>query len=264
MDRRSQISILLEDPATSALITDIDGTLCRIVGRPERAKVPARARKSLEILGERFGTVACVSGRPARVARSMVGVDSITYFGNHGLELIAPEGEKPTVQLDPDEVRRPADFVRQHDNPFWVAAGIRIEDKGPIQALHWRGADERTEAQVQEIATEAEQAGLAIHWGRKVLELRPRGMAGKAGAVEQLLDRTGVETVAFAGDDRTDLDAAIRLREMKDRGEIARLILVAVASEEGPPELVEMADIVLDDPDEWLDLVEFLAVGESS
>jgi soluble P-type ATPase len=37
-----------------------------------------------------------------------------------------------------------------------------------------------------------------------------------------------------------------------------------VASEEGPPELVEMADIVLDDPDEWLDLVEFLAVGESS
>jgi soluble P-type ATPase len=51
---------------------------------------------------------------------------------------------------------------------------------------------------------------------------------------------------------------------MKDRGEISRLVLVAVASEEGPPELVEMADIVLDDPDEWLDLVEFLAVGESS
>jgi phosphoglycolate phosphatase-like HAD superfamily hydrolase len=89
-------------------------------------------------------------------------------------------------------------------------------------------------------------------------------MEGKAGAVEHLLEGTGVETVAFAGDDRTDLDAAIRLREMKDRGEIARLILVAVASEEGPPELVEMADIVLDDPDEWLDLVEFLAVGESS
>ena len=250
--------------AKSALITDVDGTLCRIVGRPERARVPARARRGLETLSTFLNTVACVSGRPARVARDMVGVDSITYFGNHGLELIAAEGEKPTVQLDPEEVRRPAEFLRVHDNPFWVAAGIRIEDKGPIQALHWRGADDRTEARVREIAAEAEEAGLATHWGRKVLELRPRGMEGKAGAVEQLLEGTGVETVAFAGDDRTDLDAAIRLREMHERGEISRLVLVAVASEEGPAELVEMADIVLDDPDEWLDLVEFLALEAST
>lgn len=264
MDRRSEISILLEDPEKSALITDVDGTLCRIVGRPERAAVPARARKSLEMLADRLGVVACVSGRPARIARSMVGVETITYFGNHGLELIAPEGEKPTVQLDPEEARRPALFIRDHDNPFWVAAGIRIEDKGPIQALHWRGADERTEVQVREIAEEAEQAGLAIHWGRKVLELRPRGMEGKAGAVEQLLEGSGVDTVAFAGDDRTDLDAAIRLREMQERGDIARLLIFAVASEEGPPELVEMADVVLDDPDEWLDVIESLASGEKA
>lgn len=264
MDRHSRISILLDDPARSALITDVDGTLCRIVGRPERARVPARARQGLEILSGHLGTVACVSGRPARVARNMVGVESITYFGNHGLELIAPEGEKPTVQLDPEEVRRPAEFIRDHDNPFWVEAGIRIEDKGPIQALHWRGADDRTEARVREIAAEAEEAGLAIHWGRKVLELRPRGMEGKAGAVEQLLEGTEVETVAFAGDDRTDLDAAIRLREMEERGDIPRLVLVAVASEEGPPELVEMADIVLDDPDEWLDLIDFLAKEASA
>lgn len=264
MDRRDRISVLLDDPARSALITDVDGTLCRIVGRPERARVPARARKGLEVLSERFGMVACVSGRPARVARSMVGVDSITYFGNHGLELIAPEGEKPTVQLDPEEVRRPAEFIRGHDNPFWVAAGIRIEDKGPIQALHWRGADDRTEATVREIAAEAEAAGLVTHWGRKVLELRPRGMEGKAGAVEQLLEGEDIETVVFAGDDRTDLDAAVRLRELQGRGDIANLILVAVASEEGPPELVEMADIVLDDPDEWLDLIEFLALEASA
>lgn len=255
----SPIAILLEDPERSALITDVDGTLCRIVGRPERAVVPSRARASLEALADRLAIVACVSGRRAQVVRKMVGVDGLAYYGNHGLEVIAPEGERPRILLDEGEAERAARFVRDNDSPFWVSAGIRVEDKGPIQALHWRGADDRTEQAVREIAEQASEAGLAIHWGRKVLELRPIGMVGKAGAVEELLDGSGVNTVVFAGDDRTDLDAARQLREMQEDGRIGRLVLVAVASDEGPPELVEMADVVLDDPDDWLDLLVGLA-----
>lgn len=258
MTSEPTLSVLLEDPDSSALITDVDGTLCRIVGRPERAVVPARARAALETLAERLEVVACVSGRPVEVVSRMVDVPSVTYIGNHGLEVIEPGGSR-VVELDAEEVGLTADFVRRNDSPFWVSAGIRVEDKGPIQALHWRGADDRTEQAVREIAEQASASGLDIHWGRKVMELRPPGMEGKAGAVESLLEGRNVRTVVFAGDDRTDLEAAIRLRELDEAGDIEKLILVAVASDEGPPELVEMADVVVDDPDRWIDMLRDLA-----
>lgn len=259
MDSESPLAFLLDAPDRSALLTDVDGTLCQIVGRPEMAKVPSLASRSLEALADRLALVACITGRPARRARAMVGVDSVTYFGNHGIELIRAGRESPAVMLDPDEATRAREFVTRNDSPFWVAAGIRLEDKGPIQALHWRGAGERTEAMVGEIATEASEAGLATHWGRKVLELRPPGMEGKAGAVEELLKGTDITNVAFAGDDWTDLDAANRLRELKAAGEIDRLLLVAIDSDEGPDQLVEMADVVLPDTDAWVAMVGELA-----
>lgn len=257
----SPLSVLLDDPGRSALLSDIDGTLCRIVDRPENARVPAKATESLENLSDKLGLVACVTGRPALVGRAMVGAPSVTYFGNHGLELLRPEDERPEIGLDPDQVDRARRFVAENDNPVWVEAKIRLEDKGPIQALHWRGAGPRTEDMVRQIADRANTAHLSTHWGRKVLELRPPDMDGKAGAVEKLLGENGFETVVFAGDDKTDLEAVERLQEMRDRGQIADLLVAAVDSSEGPEELVERADMVVSEPDEWIDLIAELAAG---
>ena len=52
---------------------------------------------------------------------------------------------------------------------------IRIEDKGPINAFHWRGAPDEAAAEtwLTGVAQEAEADGFDIHWGRKVLEIRP-------------------------------------------------------------------------------------------
>ncbi|MBN8866562.1 MAG: trehalose-phosphatase [Solirubrobacterales bacterium] len=240
-------------------MSDVDGTLCRIVDRPDRAKVPARARESLETLADHLALVACITGRPSPVARKMVGAEKITYFGNHGLSYIRPGQDRPTVVIEGEEAERARNFIRDNDNPFWVTAKIRIEDKGPIQALHWRGAGHRTEEIVRGIADHAQSAGLATHWGRKVLELRPPGMEGKAGAVDELLDGTEIDTVVFAGDDRTDYEAAVRLRKLAEDGRLRNLTIVAIDSDEGPPELVEMADLVVAEPEEWIDLIEDLA-----
>jgi trehalose 6-phosphate phosphatase len=259
MNHDSPLSLLLKDPGRSALMSDVDGTLCRIVDRPEKAKVPVKAKDSLETLSKDLALVACVTGRPAKVARRMVGADSVTYFGNHGLELLEPGNEEPVMVLEGEQVTRAARFVADHDSPHWVAAKIRVEDKGPIQALHWRGAGERTEAFVREIAEQARNADLVTHWGRKVLELRPPDMEGKAGAVEALLTDTGLTTVVFAGDDQTDLDAVKRLRKMKADGQVEELLIVAVDSDEGPPELMEIADIVVAGSDDWIDMVATLA-----
>ncbi|MDQ2621525.1 MAG: trehalose-phosphatase [Actinomycetota bacterium] len=253
------LSVLLEDPSRSALLSDVDGTLCRIVDRPDRARVPARARRSLEVLADELALVACVTGRLTRTARELVGARNVTYFGNHGLGLLRPGDDRPEVIIDAPDAARAPDFIAANDDPVWVEAKIRIEDKGPIQALHWRGAGERTEGMVRKIAEQAEEAGLDTHWGRKVLEIRPPGMAGKAGAIDILLGGADLDTVVFAGDDRTDLEAAIRLRELLADDQIKNLVIVAIDSDEGPPELVEMADVVVGEPEEWIDLIEGLA-----
>jgi trehalose 6-phosphate phosphatase len=253
---------LRAEPARAAILTDVDGTLAPIVPRPEEAAVPAHATELLVRLSERYGLVGCVSGRRAEEARRLVGVDGIAYAGNHGLELLLPGEGAP--RFDPSLQGREGDaaaFVSELGTGAPAAAGLRLEDKGPIQALHWRGAeDERgAEARAHEIAAVAGRAGLEPRWGRKVLELRPPGGGGKDAAVAALLTADGVTAAVYAGDDRTDLDAFRRLRELCEAGELEAAVCVGVVSDEGPPELLEEADLRVDGPAGWLALLEALA-----
>jgi len=260
--RRALLEPLRADPARAAVLTDVDGTLAPIVERPEQAAVPERARELLEALNGRFGLVGCISGRRALEARRLVGVEGIAYAGNHGLELLAPGAAEP--ELDPAVVGQEhsaARFLAGLDPDELAAAGLRREDKGPIQTLHWRGAEDEqaAEARAHEIAAEAGRARLEPHWGRKVLELRPVGGGGKDAAVAALLAADGVTGAIYAGDDRTDLDAFRRLRELSGEGRLERVVCVGVLSPEAPPELVEESDITVDGPAGWLELLAELA-----
>ena len=253
---------LRDDPARAAIFTDVDGTLAPIVPRPEQAVVPARARELLGHLGERYALVGCISGRRAEEARRLVDVDGIAYAGNHGLELLLPGEEE--VRFDPSLEGRERDaaaFVASRDDGALDGAGLRLEDKGPIQALHWRGAADETaaEARAHEIAADAGRAGLELRWGRKVLELRPPGGGGKDAAVAALLAMDGIEAAVYAGDDRTDLDAFRRLRELQEAGKLETAVCVGVVSAEGPAELPAESDMTVGGPDGWLALLEALA-----
>ncbi len=253
---------LRADPAHAAILTDVDGTLAPIVPRPEEAAVPKQASELLARLSERYGLVGCVSGRQAEEARRLVGVADLAYAGNHGLELLLPGDEAP--RPDPSLQGREGDaaaFVGDLGDEALAEAGLRLEDKGPIQALHWRGADDEraAEARAHEIAAGAGRAGLELRWGRKVLELRPAGGGGKDAAVAALLATDGVMAAVYAGDDRTDLDAFRRLRELDEEGELGAAVCVGVASEEGPSELAEEADLIVDGPAGWLALLQALA-----
>jgi trehalose-phosphatase len=256
------LAALRADPARAAILTDVDGTLAPIVERPERAAVPARATELLARLGASYGLVGCVSGRRAEQARRLVGLESLAYAGNHGLELLLPGDEAP--RPDPSLEGREGDaaaFVAGLDAGSLRTAGLRPEDKGPIQALHWRGAeDERAaEARAHEIAAAGGRAGLEPRWGRKVLELRPAGGGGKDAAVAALLATDGVTRAAYAGDDRTDLDAFRRLRDLAAAGELETAVCVGIVSAEGPAEIAEEADVTVEGPDGWIDLLAALA-----
>lgn len=256
------LALLRDEPAHAAILTDVDGTLAPIVPKPEEATVPARAAELLARLNETYGLVGCVSGRQAVEARALVGLDDIAYAGNHGLELLLP-GEK-APRLDPSlqgRERDAASFISSLGTASLGDAGLRLEDKGPIQALHWRGADDEraAEAHAHELAAAAGREGLELRWGRKVLELRPPGGGGKDAAVAALLATDGMTSAVYAGDDRTDLDAFRRLRELREGGDLEAAVCVGILSDEGPPEIAEEADLTVDGPAGWLVLLEALA-----
>ncbi|HEX8054134.1 MAG TPA: trehalose-phosphatase, partial [Thermoleophilaceae bacterium] len=241
---------LTEAPDRTALLFDIDGTLAPIVERADDATVPKQAAQLLGALATRYACVACISGRAAADARRLVGVGRIAYAGSHGAEILAP-GARAAVAIPAfatwaDPIHR---FVAERDDPELRRLRVRIEDKGPIMAFHWRGApDEGTaETRVQAIAAEAEAGGLAIHWGRKVLEVRPPVPISKGRAVREFVRSSGARAAMYAGDDATDLDAFDALDELAAEGELDLALRVGVRSDEGPAAIVERADLVVDD-----------------
>jgi trehalose 6-phosphate phosphatase len=253
---------LRADPRSAAVLCDIDGTLAPIVADPVEARVPADTREALRALARRFGLVACVSGRRAVQARSVVGVDELTYAGNHGLELLRPGASE--ADLDPavgERARAAHDFVGELDPSSLSQAGLSLEDKGPIQALHWRTASEQRAAEhrAAEVAARAERAGLVPHWGRKVLEIRPTSEVHKGTAVRRLVAATGVRRALFAGDDRTDVDAFDALRAISADGGLQDAVCIGVASEEQPADLAEHADALVEGPDELRGVLRWLA-----
>ncbi len=250
------------DPGAAAVLCDLDGTLAEIVERPEQTRVEDRVRVALARIADRYAMTAVVTGRRAIVARTIVGIQKLTYIGNHGFELLLPNA--PVARAAPelgDLAGAAGRFASELDPAALESAGLRVEDKGPIVALHWRGSrDEHlAEGRAAEIAEEAELAGLVIHRGRKVLELRPPASVDKGSAIESLLLGTNATAALYAGDDRTDLDAFRALDRLRGSGRLQTVVRVGVGSTEGPPEIAAESDLVVDGPGGLLPLLVGLA-----
>jgi trehalose 6-phosphate phosphatase len=256
------IQPLVDAPAESAALLDVDGTLAPIVEVPGDASVTDYTREVLREMARRLALVACVSGRRALDARRVVGVDEITYVGNHGLEVLAPGRDEPVLDPAAETLSGAArDFTSTLERADLESVGLRLEDKGPIQALHWRRSHDpaAAEREARGIADRAEGAGLEPRWGRKVLELRPAAGIDKGTAVRRLLEGRGIERALFAGDDTTDLDAFKALRSMVDSGELRAAVCLGIRSAEAPPDLAGAADALLGSPAELASVLHALS-----
>jgi trehalose-phosphatase len=201
------------------ILLDVDGTLSPIAPRPEDATVPPATRAAVAALVQARGThVALVSGRGASDARRLVGVEGVWAIGNHGLETIAPNGA-----LTVDERVAPfADSLRRVREAATIAAGsvagAHVEDKGATLSVHYRQvADDAGIARLERaVITAANESGLRVTHGRKVIEVRPPVAVDKGTAVLALADQLGASgasaSILFAGDDVTDEDAMRALR----------------------------------------------------
>jgi len=226
---------LAAEPQLAGLFLDFDGVLAPIVERPDDAHPPAETRRELERLAARYALVAIVSGRAGDDVQRRVGVDGVVAVGSHGLEL------DPAAEDWREKIDAFAETVDWSD----------VERKALTVAFHFRAAPDEDEARgvLADVARRARAEGLRASFGRKVLEVLPPLEANKGTAVRRLLADAGLRRALVAGDDTTDLDAFRAL----DGLDLA--VRVAVASDEGPPELRGAADIVVASTDEFLELL---------
>ncbi|MBA2461649.1 MAG: trehalose-phosphatase [Actinobacteria bacterium] len=235
MDEPSPLSRIADAPDRTALLLDVDGVLAPIVDVPHEACVPPVTQDELRRLHKRYALVACISGRAGTDARRVVGLDELVYVGEHGLELV-PEAQEWRDRL-----------VQFSATVDWED----VERKPLTVTFHYRRAEDEGEALrlLEAVSTRARSEGLVARFGRKVLELRPPVGAHKGTAVTHLLGEHGLERALYAGDDTTDLDA-FRALQALELG-----VAVAVASPESPWELREAADVVVESPAEFLEVL---------
>ena len=238
------------------VMLDIDGTLAPIAPRPELAVVPPETRRAVASLAARANThVVLVTGRAAADGRRMVAVGRAWVIGNHGSEVVSPEGE---VEIDPAvEPWRPkiAQAARQVAAAVAPIRGVVLENKTWSLSVHYRLADAsvgpRLRATIDEIA---ERHGLAVTSGKMIVEVRAPARVDKGTAVLALARRLGAlgETASllFVGDDLTDEDAFRLLR-----ARVPRAVTVRVAEQAETPTAAEFS---VRDPAAVRELLEWL------
>ena len=200
------------------LLSDYDGTLTPIVGRPEEAVLSPEVREKIRALvGKPTISVGIVSGRSLAELKAMVGIEGIYYAGNHGLEIEGPglKFVSPAAQTAQAEIK---ELVGQLSAKLVDIGGVIIEDKGLSLSVHYRLVEEDEEEQVAEIFTRItspplDAGKIKVTSGKRVWEVRPPIDWHKGKAVEAIVQEIKVllnleqPLTIYLGDDTTDEDA---------------------------------------------------------
>lgn len=246
------------------LAFDFDGTLAPIVDDPESAHIHPDAAQVLTDLAVAVRAVAVVTGRPARQALALGGLDEVGdaiggtgrelyLFGQYGNErwsstqrrVLSP---RPPAGLASFERELPALLRRLG------AADAHVEEKGLAVAVHTRRLPDPQDARdrlMEPIRALAEQHHLALEPGRNVIEVRSPGMT-KGDAVRTLVEEQDAHGMLFAGDDLGDLDAFEAVAGLREQGRPA-LLVCSLSDEENA--LAEHADILVKGPEGVLELL---------
>lgn len=251
MDASELIAALRPVVSDTLIATDFDGTLAPLATDPQDSRPVAGAVQTLRSLAERGARVAVITGRDARTALRLGGLDhvpGITVAGLYGLETWT-DGQLSTMD-EPESIARLRERL-----PAVVTAGdpdVWIEDKRLSLVVHARRAADPDAALAQlRAAVEAlgAELGLEVHPGADVLELRLPGY-DKAGVLTRLVG--DLRSVLFLGDDVGDLPAFEEIRRMRAAGVTAYGVGVLSSGVSG---IESAADVHVPDPDAAADLL---------
>jgi trehalose 6-phosphate phosphatase len=236
---------------------DFDGTLAPVVDDPESARLHPAAPGALLELAEVVRAVAVITGRPARQAIAMGDLDALGnamlergaelfVFGQYGNERWSATEQRIRAPRPPAGL---ATFARELPAVLRKAdaADAWIEEKGLAVAVHTRrmpdpaGALERLREPLAELAA---RHHLAVEPGRNVLEVRS-GDTHKGHALRTFVAEQAAKAVIFGGDDLGDVEAFEAVRELRAEG-LPGLVVCSASTE--VPQLVDLADVVVDGP----------------
>ena len=252
-----RLAPLVVDPATTAVITDYDGTLAPIVDDPELAVPLAGAPDLLVRLAGKYAVVAVVSGRSVAFLREHLGrCDPVRLVGLYGLEWSRPGGG---VVPEPGAERwRPVIADAAARLSAGAPPGVEVERKGLAVTVHWRRAPLAADWVAGEVGSVAARGGLRAHPGRMSVELRAPSEMDKGAATRRLVE--GCTAACFVGDDLGDLPAFAALHALAAETGLAA-VAVAVTDAESAPEVAAAADVAVPGPPGALSLLGWLADG---
>jgi len=227
------------------LIFDVDGTIAEIAPTAEAVKVTPGCKKHLRSLVKRLPLVAAISGRLAKVARQLVGVNGVVYYGNHGLERWF-KGQTEISPLAQGYVEKTAAAIKEL-SPLLHPLGVVFEDKGAGLVFHYRTLPHREEVR-QQILKEIRRSPAAqwfkVDQARAVIELRPPLEVTKGSVVRELIDSYQLKAAVYMGDDVSDIDAFDTMRTVQ-HSTLFQGLALGVIGQETPPEVAERANLLL-------------------
>jgi trehalose 6-phosphate phosphatase len=212
LDHRVQLGERLKLAESVLLCLDFDGTLAPIVDEPMLAKLPAEMRQTLnELAALEQVTIAIVSGRALGDVRGRVGMPSLIYAGNHGLEIEGPglSFEHPVAAGLKGKVRKVTERVAAKTASV---DGVEIESKGLSSSVHFRRSSPAAQIELELLVKEFvadDDPDIAITAGKMVHEIRPRIGWDKGTAVVWIREHLGGDRdlPIVLGDDMTDESA---------------------------------------------------------
>lgn len=231
--------------------SDFDGTLVGHDADPAAIVLSDRVRDTLRKLGRHpRSRVAVITGRPLADIRRLVGLDSIAYAGNHGLEIVAHGLElrdTGAIMARDALARTAARLARELAN----TPNTHLQDKQLTLAIDYYAATPDVRDCVAKAIDNAlaDAPELFARHGLHGSEVRPVGAGHKGHAARQLwYHQSGPDALPiYLGDELTDEDAfeflpeGITIRVGADgRPTAARYRL------ESPREVAEFLDLVCD------------------
>jgi trehalose 6-phosphate phosphatase len=246
------LEAILRSPSQTLLATDFDGTLAPIVEDPERAYADPDAVAALGRLGERFGAIVVITGRPTRTAvdlgrfHDVAGLDSLIVVGQYGVERWNAATDEYRIPPNPPQLSAVAAELPKILDSLGLGEA-RIEDKGRAIAVHTRSLPDPNSALAalaDPLADLADRYGLVLTPGKSVWEIRTPGV-DKGATLRALVEETAARHVIFAGDDLGDLPAFRAVRELAAEG-VDGLLVCSASTEEDA--LTELSDVIVNGP----------------